>query len=152
MVKTTFGDRLYVPESENMKEFPSPESLKGKILISTKPPKEDGKGNNDSREDEIRNTGLKEELGATCKVPKKCSLFRCYTCRIRSKILIDHQDEDEEKAPHQYRRLICIHSGKPKDGSDFWVSDPNKVRRRSLSEKQLELAASERGTSDHIVR
>ena len=38
MVTTTFGDILYVPKSEDLNEFPSPESLKGRILISTKPP------------------------------------------------------------------------------------------------------------------
>ncbi|KAK4268014.1 hypothetical protein QN277_024721 [Acacia crassicarpa] len=35
-----FGEALYYPESDGMAEFPSPESLKGRILISTKPPKE----------------------------------------------------------------------------------------------------------------
>lgn len=30
----------YPPSSDGFKELPSPESLKGKILISTKPPKE----------------------------------------------------------------------------------------------------------------
>ena len=38
MVTKTFGDTLF-PGTEFL-EFPSPESLKGKILISTKPPKE----------------------------------------------------------------------------------------------------------------
>lgn len=38
MVTVTFGDILYVPKSEDLNEFPSPESLKGRILISTKPP------------------------------------------------------------------------------------------------------------------
>ena len=40
MITQTFGNLLYYPESENLKEFPSPEELKHKILISTKPPKE----------------------------------------------------------------------------------------------------------------
>lgn len=39
MVTKTFGELLYRSES-HLKEFPSPESLKKKILISTKPPKE----------------------------------------------------------------------------------------------------------------
>ncbi|XP_052107442.1 phosphoinositide phospholipase C 6-like [Arachis duranensis] len=33
-----FGDLLYYPPEDAMDEFPSPESLKGRILISTKPP------------------------------------------------------------------------------------------------------------------
>lgn len=40
MVTQTFGDILFVPGSESLKEFPSPESLKKRIIISTKPPKE----------------------------------------------------------------------------------------------------------------
>lgn len=40
MVTKTFGDMLFSPGSECLKEFPSPESLKRQIIISTKPPKE----------------------------------------------------------------------------------------------------------------
>lgn len=40
MVSQTFGDILFTPGSECLKEFPSPESLKRRVIISTKPPKE----------------------------------------------------------------------------------------------------------------
>jgi phosphatidylinositol phospholipase C delta len=40
MIKETFGDSLHLSESETMTEFPSPKDLKGKIIVSTKPPKE----------------------------------------------------------------------------------------------------------------
>ncbi|VFQ80435.1 unnamed protein product [Cuscuta campestris] len=40
MIKQTFGDMLYSPGTECLKEFPSPESLKKRVIISTKPPKE----------------------------------------------------------------------------------------------------------------
>lgn len=40
MVSQTFGDILFAPGSECLTEFPSPESLKRKIIISTKPPVE----------------------------------------------------------------------------------------------------------------
>ena len=41
MIVDTFGSTLFYPENdEGMKIFPSPESLRGRILISTKPPKE----------------------------------------------------------------------------------------------------------------
>nr|AFK47492.1 unknown [Medicago truncatula] len=40
MVTQTFGDILFCPTSETLKEFPSPDSLKKRIIISTKPPKE----------------------------------------------------------------------------------------------------------------
>lgn len=39
MITQTFGDMLFSPDS-CLKEFPSPESLKRRVLISTKPPKE----------------------------------------------------------------------------------------------------------------
>lgn len=35
-----FGEMLYCPQTESLTEFPSPESLKKRIIISTKPPKE----------------------------------------------------------------------------------------------------------------
>lgn len=41
MVIQTFGDILYYPEDGCLVEFPSPESLKHRILISTKLPQED---------------------------------------------------------------------------------------------------------------
>lgn len=41
MVLDTFGEMLYYPDSEEQhKEFPSPDSLKKRIILSTKPPKE----------------------------------------------------------------------------------------------------------------
>lgn len=40
MVTQTFGDVLFSPGSECLKDFPSPESLKKRIIISTKPPQE----------------------------------------------------------------------------------------------------------------
>ncbi|KAI4370538.1 hypothetical protein MLD38_018884 [Melastoma candidum] len=40
MLAEIFGDMLYYPTTESLAEFPSPESLKNRIIISTKPPKE----------------------------------------------------------------------------------------------------------------
>lgn len=40
MVTQVFGDILFTCGAECLSEFPSPESLKGRIIISTKPPKE----------------------------------------------------------------------------------------------------------------
>jgi phosphatidylinositol phospholipase C delta len=40
MVLEVFSSILYYPEEEHPKELPSPEDLKGRILLSTKPPKE----------------------------------------------------------------------------------------------------------------
>lgn len=40
MVLEVFGSILYYPQEEHPKELPSPEFLKGRVLLSTKPPKE----------------------------------------------------------------------------------------------------------------
>lgn len=40
MIVQTFGEMLFTPGSSLLREFPSPESLKRQIIISTKPPKE----------------------------------------------------------------------------------------------------------------
>jgi phosphatidylinositol phospholipase C, delta len=40
MMNEIFGDLLYVPNGDNIETFPSPEELKMKILVSTKPPTE----------------------------------------------------------------------------------------------------------------
>jgi phosphatidylinositol phospholipase C delta len=51
----------------------------------------------------------------------------------------------------EYKRLIAIHAGKPKGGlTECLKVDPNKVRRLSLSEQQLEKASETYGKE--IVR
>lgn len=46
MVAHVFGDMLYIPKLDGMDEFPSPNDLKHKIVVSTKPPKEYLSSNN----------------------------------------------------------------------------------------------------------
>lgn len=60
---------------------------------------------------------------------------------------IEVEDLDEgDLKPHQpaapqYKRIITIHAGKPKGGlQECFNVDPDKVRRLSLSEQQLEKA------------
>ncbi|KAK5830563.1 Phosphoinositide phospholipase C 2 -like protein [Gossypium arboreum] len=127
MVTETFGVMLYRSETENMQQFPSPESLKKRILISTKPPKEylgENRGDVSETESERRNPS---DVG-------------------------EHfPDEDEENTVVQYRQLIAIHAGKLKGGLENWLSDdPMKVRRLSLSEQELENAI--RAYTTKIVR
>jgi len=70
--------------------------------------------------------------------------------------LNDEEEFDEsDKLPHneapEYRHLIAIHAGKPKGGLEECLKvDPDKVRRLSLSEQQLEKAAINHGKQ--IVR
>ncbi|XVF46750.1 hypothetical protein PTKIN_Ptkin03bG0053400 [Pterospermum kingtungense] len=172
MVTKTFGKMLYRTETENVEQFPSPESLKKKVLISTKPP-EYVEGN-------TQGVQVPEKESGTLR---KCALFiqndfpqmvkaafgKMLCCGETENVeqfplpesLKEKQnppdeeehipDEDEEKAEPEYRQLIAIHAGKLKGGLDNWLSDdPNKVRRLSLSELELENAAKTHGT--HIVR
>ncbi|KAA8534073.1 hypothetical protein F0562_031734 [Nyssa sinensis] len=138
MVTQTFGDMLFSPGSECLKEFPSPESLKKRIIISTKPPKEylkakEVKGNENDSQKENDSAWGKE-------VPDL-------------KAGIDDSDEDDDGdeedlddedlksqriAAPEYKNLIAIHAGKGKGGLQDWLRvDPNKVSRLSLSEHEL---------------
>lgn len=76
---------------------------------------------------------------------------------------MDEEDNIEEEdlgdgdlKPHhleapQYRRIITIHAGKPQGGlQNSFKVDPDKVRRLSLSEQQLEKAVVTHGKE--IVR
>lgn len=56
MITQTFGEILFTPGSEPWREFPSPESLKRRILISTKPPKE----YNEAMKDTVKKSNLQK--------------------------------------------------------------------------------------------
>ncbi|MFS7958197.1 putative phosphoinositide phospholipase C [Helianthus anomalus] len=98
-VTEIFGDTLYHPEAGDHNEFPSPEALKHRILLSTKLPKEHLDEINGSQEDNISN--LNHDL---------TQLFE-----------IDFEDENEDAAnenPGQkttpgYTQFIGIHAAKP---------------------------------------
>jgi len=49
MASEIFGEMLYYPQTDYLTEFPSPESLKKRIIISTKPPKEYQQSDNISK-------------------------------------------------------------------------------------------------------
>ncbi|KAF6153631.1 hypothetical protein GIB67_027498 [Kingdonia uniflora] len=161
MVTQTFGDILFTPGSELLAELPSPESLKHRVIISTKPPKEylqsksiternisEKKGNDTANEEE---TWGKE-------VPDHKDKFDA-----DDKDLDEEEDsEDDENVNDgerklqqdtalEYKHLIAIQAGKQKGGLEVALRvDPNKVRRLSLSEPQLEKAAITNGVD--IVR
>lgn len=66
----------------------------------------------------------------------------------------DHDVGDpkcQQAEPPEYKGLIAIHAGKPKGGLHECLKvDPDKVRRLSLSEQQLEKARETHGKE--IVR
>ncbi|CAI0415927.1 unnamed protein product [Linum tenue] len=160
MVTSTFGDILFCPNSDCLKEFPSPESLKKRIIISTKPPKEymSAAVPKDAQEgDSLNGKTASDEEAWGKEVPH---LKGPASGNDKEE---PEEDEDDEEDPDEglnrsqkslapeYRRLIAIHAGKPKGGmSECLKVDPEKVRRLSLSEQQLEKVAETRGTD--IVR
>ncbi|KAM3309020.1 phosphoinositide phospholipase C 2 isoform X1 [Capsicum chacoense] len=128
MITQTFGDMLFAP-SECLKELPSPESLKKRVLISTKPPKEYLLSKEVKEKDDLKKDAEQHNVDE------------------------GEDDEDDEgdsksekSATSKYKRLIAIHAGKGKGGLSDWLRvDPNKVRRLSLSEQELERAVDTRG-------
>ncbi|KAH6762774.1 phospholipase C 2 [Perilla frutescens var. hirtella] len=132
MITQTFGDILFAPGSECLKEFPSPEFLKKRVIISTKPPKEYLK----AKDVKVNESDLNKEKDdeAWGSEPKNYK----------------SNDKAQIEAP-EYRQLIAIHAGKGKGGMKNWLKvDPDKVRRLSLSEQELEKAITEYGKD--IVR
>lgn len=64
MIHETFGEMLFLPKSDSLREFPSPEELKMKIIISTKPPKEFREAKStEEREDEAQKEAEEGEWG-----------------------------------------------------------------------------------------
>ncbi|KAF3433437.1 hypothetical protein FNV43_RR24539 [Rhamnella rubrinervis] len=159
MVTETFGDILFSPGSECLSEFPSPESLKKRIIISTKPPKEylEAKETKETKTESQRGkaTGDEEAWGKEVGDPKGRNI-------TDAKNDLDEEGDDEEDhdvgdpkcqqtEPPEYKGLIAIHAGKPKGGLNECLKvDPDKVRRLSLSEQQLEKAIETHGKE--IVR
>ncbi|KAG4127971.1 hypothetical protein ERO13_D10G248200v2 [Gossypium hirsutum] len=132
MITETLGDILFTPGPEVFKEFPSLETLKKRIIISTKPPKD----YTEAKEDKDKENDSKSDKADDEVAMKKAEL---------------HENKPKQKKAPEYKRLIAIHAGKPKGGLDECLEvDPEKVRRLSLSELELEKAAETHGKQ--IVR
>ncbi|KAG6395374.1 hypothetical protein SASPL_146017 [Salvia splendens] len=132
MINETFGDILFAPGSECLKDFPSPEFLKKRVIISTKPPKEYLK----AKDVKVQEGGLKKEKDEEA---------------WGSEPNYAKNDKEQQNEAPEYRQLIAIHAGKGKGGMQDWLRvDPDKVRRLSLSEQELEKAIVDYGRD--IVR
>nr|BAE71237.1 putative phosphoinositide specific phospholipase C [Trifolium pratense] len=155
MVTQTFGDILFCPSTEGLTEFPSPDSLKRRIIISTKPPKEYLEAKEGKEKEEPQKGKPADDEEAWGKEVPSLRGGTIADYKDDDDDLSDDEDDDEEKSRQdgsdEYRRLIAIHAGKPKGGIvECLKVDPNKVRRLSLSESQLEKAAETYGKE--IVR
>ncbi|XP_057979685.1 phosphoinositide phospholipase C 2-like [Malania oleifera] len=161
MVTQTFGDILFSPGSECLKEFPSPESLKRRIIISTKPPKEYLEARElkkkESGSQKGKDSAADEEAWGKEVPDLKSSIVADDRNDLDEEDDKDEEDLDngdsklQQNAASEYKRLIAIHAGKAKGGLQEWLRvDPDKVRRLSLSEQELEKAIITHGAD--IIR
>ncbi|KAK9282589.1 hypothetical protein L1049_010806 [Liquidambar formosana] len=156
MVTQTFQEMLYYPESGCLEEVPSPEALKHRILLSTKPPKEylESKNVKDKGNVSSKGSDSSEEEASGKEMPD-------LTAELEADDMSDSDQDDEDSdicdrksrqlgAP-EYKHLIAIHAGKPKGGlKEALKVVTDKVKRLSLSEQALQKAAMSHGTD--VVR
>ncbi|KAL2940588.1 Phosphoinositide phospholipase C 2 [Bienertia sinuspersici] len=159
MITETFGDTLFLPDAECFKELPSPESLKKHVMISTKPPIEYREAQDNKEDSQKAGKDSGDEEGWGKEVPNLRSDSQKHNeledGDDNESEEEDGDDDDINKSKKfespEYLRLIAIQAGKPKGGLGIALKvDPNKVRRLSLSEPQLEKAATHHGRE--IVR
>ncbi|CAL5404637.1 unnamed protein product [Camellia sinensis] len=144
MVIETFGELLYYPASGCLEEFPSPEALKHRIILSTKPPKEYLESEGPTEKDSSTEAASgKESPDLAAELDPDDS---------------DDTDQDDEGSDgceqkscqlgaRQYKHLIAIHAGKPKNGlKEALRAGIERIKRLSLSETALEKAAESYGT------
>nr|GMC63872.1 phosphoinositide phospholipase C 2-like [Ipomoea batatas] len=149
MITQTFGDMLFSPGSESLKEFPSPESLKKRVVISTKPPKEYLKTKEVEKEGETNKESDSAESDAWGREVTENNDDKVHKDDSDEEEEDDDDDDDpksEQNAAPEYRNLIAIHAGKGKGGLSDWLRvETDKVRRLSLSEQELQKAVLTHG-------
>ncbi|KAL1308032.1 hypothetical protein HN51_049942 [Arachis hypogaea] len=146
-----FGDLLYYPPEDAMDEFPSPESLKGRILISTKPPPVDELRDTFSKR-LIKDGKESERESADEALSPPPSIGSDVDACDRYNASSDRECEEELTPSSEihsgvihYKRMITIHAGKPKGHIKDSLSVDGKVKRLSLSEQEIERASSSYG-------
>ncbi|KAJ6844608.1 phosphoinositide phospholipase C 4-like [Iris pallida] len=155
MVIQTFEDMLYYPKSEYLEEFPSPEDLKYRIILSTKPPKEylESKSSTGKEDESQKGKDSSDEETWKREVTDLKTLLELNE-NENDGDGEDTTDEDDDNddinlrqnSEPEYKNLITIAAGKPKGGlKKVLAVDPDKVRRLSLSEQELVKAAASHG-------
>ncbi|XP_020087006.1 phosphoinositide phospholipase C 6-like isoform X1 [Ananas comosus] len=164
MVTETFGDMLYYPDSESLEEFPSPEALKNRVILSTKPPKEYLEAKSFKEKDAEPHNGKEpnEEDAWGKEVPDLQTEIESADKQNENEHSVykteveDFGDDDDDQKMRQnvapeYKLLITIKAGKPKGRlSESLKVELDKVRRLSLSEQELAKVAASHGAD--IIR
>ncbi|KAF9599106.1 hypothetical protein IFM89_035385 [Coptis chinensis] len=142
-----------VAEAKCLEEFPSPEALKYRIILSTKPPKEylerlEGKTYKDKDLFEEDSWG-KELPDTKLELPVDYKSDSELSDQIQDEEdIIDSGRKSCQLGAPQYKRLIAIHAKKSKGGlKESLKVDDVSVRRLSLSEQKLEKARAHHGTA-----
>ncbi|KAL8120283.1 hypothetical protein AgCh_017444 [Apium graveolens] len=157
MVIETFGDLLYTSKSESFPEFPSPESLKKRIIVSTKPPKEYLASDSLKVEqsDIQKGSNSFEKKGWGTEVSYMKSKFEGFDMQKYEAEEAECPSEDDlkygnanlkEKPDPEYKHLIAIRARKRKGGiKDWFHNDASSATRISLREHNLEHAVINHG-------
>lgn len=155
MISQTFGDLLICATSDSLKDFPSPESLKKRIVVSTKHPKEYLETKSSKAEDDgsVKVDKSKEEKAWGREI-SDIDLKIDSDCVDNDDVDDDHHDENQsfqQNAPTEYKQMIGIRAEKMKGGIKVWLkANSEKAHRVSLNEEKLENAVLTHGTE--IVR
>ncbi|KAL9228666.1 hypothetical protein vseg_004219 [Gypsophila vaccaria] len=167
MITRELGDMLFYPEAEITKDFPSPEELKYKVIVSTKPPKEYlsadssvSKGSESQKEG--RSPGEQTSIEDTNKSRKEEQRIEVQTS-IDDKFKDDKDGQEQideeqddfddisvQEKPTAYKNLITIPGIKRGKLKESLKVDPNKLSRLSWSEQTLAKATMSHGKD--IVR
>ncbi|KAK7276398.1 hypothetical protein RIF29_17537 [Crotalaria pallida] len=146
MTAQILGEMLYYPQTDPMVEFPTPESLKGRILISTKQPKEYLECKQFKDKDIERELVEEGSSSPGLTTEQKCN----------GSDPDDQEDSNtldkktDQQGTAEYKRLITIHAGKPKGHIKDNLTVVGTVKRLSLSEQELEKVSVSHGPE--IVR
>ncbi|KAL9228665.1 hypothetical protein vseg_004218 [Gypsophila vaccaria] len=133
MVNTTFGAMLYT--RVDVHEFPSPETLKRRILISTKPPQELA---DSLKEDEHEDLHKQENDMLVPILEDAGDSKHESSARTKGNNKVEEEDEDDAVVP-EYRDLIAIRARKFKGVLGNLLKDDSKgVGRLSMSEQRLQ--------------
>lgn len=156
MITQTFGDMLFCPNDENLNNIPSPEELKYRIMISTKPPKEylNSKSARENSEQLLKSKSKDsdedewgKEVTDFVHAQNEDDKGDCDSHQQNDDDDESNDDEYETNHESEYKRLIAIRAGKPKGSlKEALKVEDDKVRRLSLSEQALEKAAESLGT------
>ncbi|XP_027330721.1 phosphoinositide phospholipase C 6-like isoform X2 [Abrus precatorius] len=160
MVTQIFGEMLYYPETDYITEFPSPESLKNRVIISTKPPKECFESNRIKDNDNCPGINESESSSEEELWGKESPDSNRTEVETEGTNGSDRDEGDmnacecdhksyQECLP-EYKRIITIHNRKFKGSLKDKLKTDGELRRLSWSETTLEKASESHGTD--IVR